>query len=108
MTQSQKFAITASVFIGLWLLGLALPFLGWHFFDLRVGCAVGFLVPILWIVTMPCTCMDGGGLGGSLLALVQVLSGVIWAVVGIILGFVLSPKRLTSFAHNSRLSSSAI
>ncbi len=85
MTRSQKFAITASAFIGLWLLGLVLPFLGWHFFDLRVACAVGLVVPILWIVTMPCTCMDGGGIGASLLALAQVFSGLIWAIVGIIL-----------------------
>jgi len=85
MTDSQKFAVSASVFLGLWLLGLALPFLGWHFVGIGVASAVGFLVPAIWIMTMPCTCMDGGGLGGSLLAMVQFLSGVIWSVVGIVL-----------------------
>jgi hypothetical protein len=85
MTDAQKFAIAASAFIGLWLLGLALPFLGWHFFGIGVASTVGFLVPVIWIMTMPCTCMDGGGLGASLLAMVLFISGVVWAFIGIIL-----------------------
>ncbi len=85
MRESQKFAISVCIFLGLWAVGLVLPFASWHFFGINVAVAVGVLVPVVWLMTMPCTCMDGGGLGGSLLAMIQLLSGLVWAVVGLVI-----------------------
>jgi hypothetical protein len=84
MTASGKLAAAICVFLGVWVTALVLPFIAWCWLGIAAASVVGFLVPIIWVMTMPCTCMDGGGLGGSLLAMVQVLSGATWAVVGIV------------------------
>jgi hypothetical protein len=84
MNAEHKVTLSVIAFLALWLTGLILPFVGWHFFSIGAASVIGLCVPLLWLCTMPCTCMDGGGLGGSLLAMVQVISGLIWAIVGII------------------------
>jgi hypothetical protein len=85
LNAEHKVTLGMVAFLALWLTGLILPFVGWHMFGIGAASVIGLCVPLLWLMTMPCTCMDGGGLGGSLLAMVQVISGMIWAIVGIIL-----------------------
>jgi len=69
------------VFYGAGVIG---PFVVAEVFGVGWGVLVGIVMPALWLMTMPCTCMEGGLLA-SMLGMHQLVALVYWIVRGLIL-----------------------
>ncbi len=88
MQRNETLELVLAVFVfALWATLLSVPWVLWRRVGFVPAIASGMVIPFAWIVVFGGTCRSAG-LGGSLLALAQFFSGVLWLVIVAIAGVI--------------------